>query len=114
MWYSLSSLFLYRLLGRAFISLSLFWSLVACSTYPPVEEYVLAHAAFHASNLHNSSSYATIHHNKSKQSYYLAVKMFKKKKFDRARSLFLKSTTLAEMAENISRLRLGQEMEEGQ
>ena len=84
------------------------WALImtgACSTYPPVEEYVLAYAALHTAKEYQGERYATVHQNKAQQSYNFAVKQFKNKDFDRARILFLQSITLAEKAENISRLR---------
>ena len=77
----------------------------ACSTYPPLEEYVLAHVALNAAKAYQGNRYARVHQNKADQIYDLAVKRFKNKNFNEARKLFLQSIHLAEKTENISRLR---------
>ena len=84
---------------------SLLISTGACSTYPPVEEQVLAYAALQFAKIYQGERYATVHQNKAQQSYYFALKRFENRDFDKARTLFLQSTTLAERAENIARLR---------
>ena len=71
----------YKLFLALVVAIAMSLGFIACSTYPPVEEYVLAHAALQAAKESEAAFYANIHQSKSEQFYITAVKEFKNKIF---------------------------------
>ncbi|MBL7544909.1 MAG: DUF4398 domain-containing protein [Bdellovibrionaceae bacterium] len=89
-----------------FIGLLSCFFIVGCQTVePPVEEWVLARAAFDSARAVQAAKYSAGFWHQAEESYKKARVLYKEESFDEARLEFIEARKAAEKAENSARLK---------
>lgn len=80
--------------------------MIGCQTIePPIEEWVLARAAFDAARSVQAAKYSAGFWHQAEESYKKARVLYKEENFDEAKEEFIEARRAAEKAENTARLK---------